>query len=163
MTTLATIYASQSIEPWHCLSLQHPALPGGGIHWVLRFMETLTARLETDVDQVFEPAWFDLTLPQRGATGQQQLQFAVSNVTGQIRRFIEAVRHAGGEIGVIYRAYVPDVLDAPARIYRMTAISVGTKQANGNITAVFKDAVNAGWPRITYSMERFYGLRFIGG
>lgn len=160
---LKSLYASASSEPWHCLSILSPAAQNGGLHWVLRFMDTLTAKLETGEDQVFTPEWIDLKLPQSGATGQQQLQFSVSNVNGQLRRFVESVRNLGGEVGVVYRAYVPGMLDAPARIYRMTAISVGTKQETGNITAVFKDSVNASWPRITYTQARFFGLRFIGG
>lgn len=163
MTSLAELYASGSVEPWHTLSIIHPGLPDGGLHWVRRWLDPLTATIETGAEIEFQPAGFEVTLPQRGATGQQQLQFTVSNVTGEVRRHVEAVRAAGGEIQVVYRAWLPTDISTPARVLRMTAISVATKQATASITAVFKDSVNARWPRLVYNQERFPGLAWVGG
>lgn len=163
MTDLATLYASGSVAALHCVSLENPALPGGGVHWVLQWFDPLVAKLETGAEQVFDPGWFDATLPEAGAVGQQQIQLSTSNVTGRIRRYIEDIRNLGGEVGVVYRTYVPGELDAPARVYRMTATQVSTKGSRATITAVFKDAVNARWPRITYTQDRFLGLAYFGG
>lgn len=162
MTTLATIYASSNRSPIHCLSIVNPGLPGGGYHWVLGW-KSLQAGVETGGQQLFQPGWFSASLPEQAGTGKQTLQFSLSNATGRIRRAIEAIRAGGQEVQVIYRAYMPDHFDAPARVYRMTALACVTKGITATITAAFKSAINTRWPRLVYTQERFPGLRYYGG
>lgn len=161
MTTLAAIYASGNRSAVHCLSIVNPDLPGGGFHWVLGW-ERLHAGIEGGGQQLFQPGWFSASLPEQAGTGKQTLQFSVSNVTGRVRRAIEAVRAGGAEVLVIYRAYVPGHFDAPARVYRMSAIAAITKGSMATITAAFKSAINTRWPRVVYTQERFPGLRYYG-
>ncbi|MCY1433271.1 hypothetical protein D9M71_492940 [compost metagenome] len=163
MTTLAELYASGDVEPFHCLSIVNPALADGGFHLV-RDWESLTATLETRQEQLFQASWFDLQLPEQGPAGQQQLQFRLSNITGHVRRSIELIRAQGGDkTEIVYRAYVPGSLGAPARLYRMTAVTASTRGAVATINAVYRDPVNDRWPRGLYTQERFPGLRYFNG
>src|SRR5690625_3932831 len=105
MSILETVYASapaaEVLIP--TLEIKHPAIPT--IRTCAGF-ENHTVTLETGEVVTFEASGLDVSLPERSDRGQQNLAFAIENVTGQAQDAIDRALDAGGQIEVIYRLYL---------------------------------------------------------
>ena len=162
MTTLSAVYASapsaEVLIP--TLEIKHPAIPA--IRTCAGF-ENHTVTLETGEEVTFEASGLDVSLPARNASGQQNLVFAVENVTGIAQRGIEDALAEGGEISVIFRSFLASDLSTPAEPpLRMVLVGADFEGSTVQVTASYHDIINQAWPRERYTADFAPGLRYIG-
>ena len=113
MTSLNIVYASAPSADLLIPTLEFNNETAGVIRLVQYFNDvTATTELSETVTFI-ESAW-DVSLPNKDATGQQTLQFQICNVTGEAQRFIDDCMASGKPTSVIYREFYADDLSAPA-------------------------------------------------
>lgn len=164
MTLLSTLYASapaaEVLIP--TLEISHPSFPGGAIRTCAGF-EDHTVTLEDGSVVTFTASGLDVSLPARNGSGQQNLAFAIENVTGIAQDAIDRAMEAGGQIEVIYRSYVASDLSEPAEPpLRMVLVGAEFRGANVQVTASYMDIINQAWPKDRYTATFAPGLKHIG-
>ena len=162
MTILETVYASapasEVLIP--TLEIKHPAI--STIRTCAGF-ENHTVTLETSEEVTFEASGLDVSLPERSDRGQQNLVFAIENVTGIAQRAIDDAMAEGGDILVIYRTFLSSDLSTPAEPpLRMVLVGADFEGSTVNVTASYMDLINQAWPRERYTADFAPGLRYIG-
>lgn len=141
------------------LEIRHPAI--ATIRTCAGF-EDQTVTLEDGSNVTFLASGLDVSLPARNASGQQNLNFAIENVTGQAQRAIEEAMQSGGDIRVIYRTYLQSDLSSPAETpLNMILIGAEFQGASVQVTASYSDIISTAWPRERYSTDFAPGLRYI--
>ncbi|GHC19531.1 DUF1833 family protein [Aidingimonas halophila] len=164
MTILSTLYASAPVDEVliPTLEISHPSFPDGPILTCTGF-EDHTVTLETGEEVTFQGSGLDISLPSRDPSGQQNLQFAIENVTGIAQDAIDRALEAGGQIDVIYRSYIADQLSEPAEPpLKMVLVEPQFEGSTVQVTASFQDIINTAWPRDRYTATFAPGLRYIG-
>lgn len=125
--------------------------------------EHQTVTLETGETVTFTASGLDVSLPARNASGQQNLNFAIENVTGKAQRAIDDALAAGGRIDVIYRTYLESDLSTPAEPpLKMVLVGAEFEGASVQVTASYQDLIGYAWPRERYSVSFAPGLKYIG-
>lgn len=162
MTILSVVYASaptsEVLIP--TLEIKHPAI--STIRTCAGF-ENHTVTLETGEEVTFEASGLDVSLPERNDRGQQNLIFAIENVTGIAQRAIDDAMAEGGDILVIYRSFLSSDLSTPAEPpLRMVLVGADFEGSTVNVTASYMDLINQAWPRERYTADFAPGLRYIG-
>jgi hypothetical protein len=161
---LQTVYASAPINEVliHTLELRHIAFSGGSIRLCQGF-DDIHVTLEDSSNAIFTASGFAVSLPQKTAGGQQELQFQLDNVSGEAAQQVDAAMEQGGAIAVIYRPYLASDLAAPAQApIVMTATSVTITTRSVVVIASFNDLVNKAWPRRRYTPDFAPGLKYFG-
>jgi hypothetical protein len=164
MTLLSTLYASapaaEVLIP--TLEISHPSF-AEPIRTCAGF-EDHTVTLEDSTTQAtFVASGLDVSLPARNASGQQNLTFAIENVTGIAQDAIDRALEAGGEIRVIYRSYLASDLSEPAEPpLKMVLVGARFEGASLQVTASYMDIINQAWPRDRYTVDFAPGLKYIG-
>jgi hypothetical protein len=121
-----------------------------------------TVTLETGEEVTFIASGLDVSLPARNASGQQNLNFAIENVTGIAQRAIDDAMAAGGQIQIIYRTFLESDLSTPAEPpLRMVLVGAEFEGSAVQVTASYFDLINYAWPRDRYSTDFSPGLRYI--
>ncbi|MDR5858225.1 DUF1833 domain-containing protein [Halomonas eurihalina] len=119
--------------------------------------------LETGETVGFLASAMKVVLPERNASGQQPLTFAVENVTGEAERAIDAALADGIPVDVIYREYLSSDLSAPAKPpIQFVLYDADFEDARAQLTSSFFDIIGTGYPRERYTVQRFPGLKHIG-
>ncbi|MEY8195482.1 MAG: DUF1833 family protein [Cycloclasticus sp.] len=145
----------------HLLELKSVAFPGGSYRWVQGYNDEVFT-LETGEVAVFKAMGFGVSLPERSLRGNQDIQFQVDNVTGEVLRAIDAVISSGGKIPVIYRCYLDsDKTTAAQPAIEMTATAVSANYKSVNVIADFHDFVNRKWPTLRYTPDLAPGLKYL--
>jgi len=162
MTILSVVYASaptaEVLIP--TLEIKHPAI--STIRTCAGF-ENHTVTLETSEVVTFEASGLDVSLPERSDRGQQNLVFAIENVTGQAQDAIDRALDAGGQIEVIYRSYLASDLSEPAEPpLKMVLVGAEFQGSTVQVTASYMDIINTAWPRARYNTTDHPGLAYIG-
>lgn len=125
--------------------------------------EDQTVTLETGETVTFEASGLDVSLPKRDASGQQNLTFAIENVTGIAQRAIDDAMAAGGQIQVIYRTFLESDLSTPSEPpLKMVLIGADFEGSAVQVMASHQDLINYAWPRQRYTAEYAPGLKYIG-
>ncbi|MGC5620422.1 DUF1833 family protein [Enterococcus faecalis] len=159
MTVLKRLYASAGPEIIH-ETLQ--ITDGVNTHYLTRGWDDLTATLETGVTVTFLACGMDLALPARNADGTQDLKFALCNVTGEISAYVQEVLREGRQCQLAYRVYISTDLTAPAEQPHWFTVKSGQWTATQvDITAGYFNLLETAWPRRTYNLLDFPGLRYI--
>lgn len=141
------------------LEIRHPAIDT--IRTCAGF-ENQAVTLEDDSQVTFLASGLDVSLPARNASGQQNLTFAIENVTGIAQNAIDEAMQAGGDIRVIYRTYLASDLSAPAEPpLNMSLIGAEFEGSSVQVTASYQDIISQAWPRERYSTDWAPGLRYI--
>lgn len=110
----------------------------------------------------FAASGLDVSLPKRDASGQQNLNFAIENVTGQAQQFIDDALEAGQQIDAIYREYLAsDPAEPAAPPLEMVVVGAKMQGSTLHVTASYQDIIGQAWPRVRYSAEFAPGLRYI--
>ena len=162
MTILAQVYSGHLVDDplIPTLEIKHPAIPT--IRTCAGF-ENHTVTLETGEEVTFEASGLDVSLPERNDRGQQNLIFAIENVTGIAQRAIDDAMAEGGDILVIYRAFLASDLSTPAEPpLRMVLVGADFEGSTVHVTASYMDIINQAWPRERYTADFAPGLRYIG-
>ncbi|MGS4820096.1 DUF1833 family protein [Raoultella terrigena] len=159
MTILNRLYASSGSEVI-IETLQINI--GSTVHFFCKGYEDITATVENGDVLTFSAASIDIALPARNSDGTQDLQFAISNIDGEVST---AIRKAleNLEIGSLtYRQYVSTDLSAPATVPYTLAIKSGSWTAiQAQITAGYMNVLDTAWPRFRYTLNEFPGLRYM--
>ncbi len=159
MTILDRLYASSGSEVI-IETLQINI--GSTVHFFCKGYEDITATVENGDVLTFSAASIDIALPARNSDGTQDLQFAISNIDGEVST---AIRKAleNLEIGSLtYRQYISTDLSAPATVPYTLAIKSGSWTAiQAQITAGYMNVLDTAWPRFRYTLNEFPGLRYM--
>ena len=159
MTILNRLYASSGSEVI-IETLQINI--GSTVYFFCKGYEDITATVENGDVLTFSAAGIDIALPARNSDGTQDLQFAISNIDGEVST---AIRKAleNLEIGSLtYRQYVSTDLSAPATVPYTLAIKSGSWTAiQAQITAGYMNVLDTAWPRFRYTLNEFPGLRYM--
>ncbi|MEB7599240.1 DUF1833 family protein [Raoultella terrigena] len=159
MTILNRLYASSGSEVI-IETLQINI--GSTVHFFCKGYEDITATVENGDVLPFSAAGIDIALPARNSDGTQDLQFAISNIDGEVSTAIRKAL-ANLEIGSLtYRQYVSTDLSAPATVPYTLAIKSGSWTAiQAQITAGYMNVLDTAWPRFRYTLNEFPGLRYM--
>ena len=159
MTVLNQLYASGGDKIIHdTLAITD----GVETHYLTNGWDDITARLETGEWVTFIACGMALALPAKNADGTQDLQFALSNITGEISAYIQEVLTDKRRSELVYRAYIEDDLEAPAEApYRFEIKSGRWTATQVDIVAGYFNLLETGWPRKTYNLIDFPMLRHI--
>lgn len=118
--------------------------------------------LETGETVTFTAGPLQIADPKKDTSGQQNLRFAIANVTGVAQAAVDEALESGEEVPVIYRVYLDTDLSAPAALpYEMTLVGGGFDGIMLNVEASYYDLLNTQWPRDRYTAEFAPGLRYI--
>ncbi|MCS4271222.1 MULTISPECIES: DUF1833 family protein [Raoultella] len=159
MTILNRLYASSGSEVI-IETLQINI--GSTVYFFCKGYEDITATVENGDVLTFSAAGIDIALPARNSDGTQDLQFAISNIDGEVSTAIRKAL-ANLEIGSLtYRQYVSTDLSAPATVPYTLAIKSGSWTAiQAQITAGYMNVLDTAWPRFRYTLNEFPGLRYM--
>jgi|TARA_R110000850_G_scaffold101718_3_gene210332 hypothetical protein len=125
--------------------------------------EDQTVTLETGEAVTFNASGLDISLPARNASGQQDLSFAIENVTGIAQRAIDDALAQGGQVEVIYRTFLSSDLSTPAEPpLKMVLVAADFEGASVQVTASYQDLIGYAWPRDRYTVDFAPGLKYIG-
>lgn len=163
MTILSVVYASAPVDEVSipCLEIDSPAFSEPIL--TCAGFEDHTVTLETDEEVTFIASGLDVSLPERDTSGQQNLNFAIENVTGIAQQAIEDALEAGEPVSIIFRHYLASDLSAPAEPpLRMTLVGAEFEGSTVQVTASYMDIINHAWPRERYTVDFAPGLKYIG-
>lgn len=159
MTILNRLYASSGSEVI-IETLQINI--GDTVHYFCKGYDDITALTENGDSISFKAAGIDIALPARNSDGTQDLQFAISNINGEVST---AIRHALANLdnaSLTYRQYVSTDLSAPATVPYTLAIKSGSwTSLQAQITAGYMNVLDTAWPRFRYTLNEFPGLRYM--
>lgn len=158
MNILERLYASSGSE----VIIQTMEINIGGTkYWLAQSYEDVTATIEDGSTQLFEACALDIALPARNSDGTQDLKFAMSNITGLVSRTIrDALKDLSGAT-LTHRSFISTDLTGPAEApFSMTIKSGYWTNTEVQITAGFMNVLDTRWPRFTYTLNRFPGLRY---
>jgi hypothetical protein len=117
------------------------------------------ASLETGELVKYTACGMTPSLPKEDASGRQSLRFAIDNVAGLARRWIDASLESGNQSYVVYRAYVAPDWSAPQEVIKMTLSSAELSEGVLNAEAAYNDLLNQLWLRDRYDDIFAPGLR----
>lgn len=161
MSLIETVYASAPSDQVILPTLEI-LVPGEDPIRVVAAFEDLTVTLETLETVTFQAGPFDFVRPKKDTSGQQNLTFAIANVTGEAQRVVEAAIEAGSEVPINYREYLSSDLTAPAaQPIKMTMRGGQFEGIMVQVEAGYFDLLNHAWPRSRYTASFAPGLRYI--
>ena len=103
-----------------------------------------------------------IALPKKSNQGNQTLNFAIDNVTGQAQRLIDTAMEAGARITLTFRRYLNTDLTTPSeRPFYATVLSGNVTGTTVQIEAGFQDILNLAWPRALYTSVFAPGLKYL--
>ncbi len=159
MSILKRLYASSGPEMIHEVL---EVSDGITTYWMTKGWDDLGVILETGDAVTCTPCGMDLALPARNDDGTQDLTFALSNIDGIASGFIRAALRDQRRMTLVYRVYTSDDLGAPAHAPHRFKIKGGSVTATQvSITAGYFDLLDTRWPRNTYNLRKFPGLRYL--
>lgn len=110
----------------------------------------------------FTGAGIDLALPKKDASGNQNIRFAIDNVTGEAQKLIEEAIEAKSKITLTMRTYIDTDLAAPADFpFVATVKSAQFDTGKVQVDAGFFDLINTSWPRDLYTTVFAPGLKYM--
>lgn len=122
-----------------------------------------TAALEDGTEVEFKASMLSVSLPPKNNSGEQQLRFAIENVTGISWTATKSALENGSPIDVVYRVYAWPDLSAPAAPpIRMKLARANFKGPTTQITARLRSALSYAWPRRRYNAQEMRGLKHVG-
>ena len=148
MQILSVTYASSPSSDLLIPTLEFNNEAAGVIRLAQSFNDVAATTELSESVTFIESAW-DVSLPNKDATGQQTLQFQICNVTGEAQRFIDDCLKSGKLTNVIYREFYADDLSAPASApIKMTMRGGSAEGIVVGIEAGYFVLLNVGRPRM---------------
>lgn len=161
MSILERVYASAPADQVLLPTLEIASDASPSIYTCGGF-EDQTLTLETGEDVTFIASALSVALPPRNASGQQNLNFAVENVTGLAQQFVDEALEAGVPIRVIFRVYLLSDPSAPQEPpLNLVAKTPKFSGATLQVTASYADIIGRAWPRRRYSSTFAPGLKYL--
>lgn len=104
----------------------------------------------------------DVALPKSDGSARQELQFGLDNVSRAAQTLLSQAIDVQSEVVLTRRAYLWPNLSAPAEPATvMTVLGAAFDSTAAQVKAGILDLLNTAWPRLTYTLENYPGLRFI--
>ncbi|WP_110640992.1 DUF1833 family protein [Salinicola sp. CPA57] len=161
MTILARVYAAAPADEILLPTLEVASEGQASIYTCGGFEDQLVT-LETAQQVPFLASALSVSLPPRNNSGQQNLNFAMQNVTGEAQRFVDFAIEAGAPIYVIFRVYLLSDLSAPQEPpLRMVAKTPKFQNGTLQVTASYADIIGMAWPRRRYTAAFAPGLKYM--
>lgn len=120
MSLISIIYASAPSSDLLIPTLEFNNEIAGVIRLAQSFNDVAATTELAETVTFIESAW-EVSLPNKDATGQQTLQFQICNVTGEAQRFIDDCLKSGKPTSVIYREFYASDLSAPLLLSSLSA------------------------------------------
>lgn len=120
MSMVSVTYASSPSAEVLIPTLEFKNEAAGSLRLAQSFND-LTATTELAETVTFIQSAWEVSLPNKDATGQQTLQFQICNVTGEAQRFIDDCMASGKPTSVTYREFYADDLSAPLLLSSLSA------------------------------------------
>ncbi|HBT3292034.1 DUF1833 family protein [Klebsiella aerogenes] len=159
MTVLNRLYASSGSEVI-IETLQINI--GDTVHYFCKGYDNITATTENGAVITFSASAIDIAIPARNSDGTQDLQFAISNINGEVSTAIRDALATQQDGVLTYRQYVSTDLNAPASVPYTLAIKSGSWTAlQAQITAGYMNVLDTAWPRYRYTLNDFPALRYM--
>ncbi|WP_313687578.1 DUF1833 family protein [Pantoea sp.] len=160
MTMLDRLYASSGSE------VLIPAIQitvGEDSYYLTNGFEDISVSLENGDSVTLTACGISVSLPARNDDGTQDLKFAISNITGEASTIIRNAINNKTESALTYRCYISTDLTAPAATPYTMKIKNGTwTNTRAQITAGYMNILDTAWPRNSYTLNYFPGLRYTG-
>lgn len=129
---------------------------------IARGFDNPTVTTEDMRTVTFTGAGIELALPKKDASGNQNVRFAIDNVTGEAQKMIEDAISAGQRITLTLRTYISTDLAAPADFpFVATVKSAQFDRSRVQVDAGFFDLINTAWPRLLYTTVFAPGLKYM--
>ena len=158
MTVLNRLYASGGREIIHDTLLINI---GESRYYLTKGWDDLTVTTEGGQVVTFTACGIDIALPARNADGTQDLQFALSNISGMVSQSLRRAIQDRAEMTLRYRKYISSDLAAPAeRPYTLKVKGGHWTQRLVQITAGYMNILDTAWPRDRYTLNKHPGLRY---
>lgn len=162
MTILNELRASGgSVAIIHTLELTSPAWGENSFVICNGYIDRV---ITTEDDRVLTASatGMDIALPEKSATGNQELRFALDNVRGEAVAALRQALSARAQVMMTYRSYLSDDLSGPAdNPYRYTVRSFTAKGSQVDITAAYFHLIDTAYPRAVYTREFSPGIQYI--
>ena len=161
MTILRALYASapaaEVLIP--TIEIRHASMPP--VYLCTGFSD-VTATLENSSTVTFDACGISIALPEKDASGNQSLVFAIDNITGEAQQFVDTALAAGGEMLLIYREYLASDLSAPSSVPKTLNIIGGVFEGGTfQAEASYYDMLNTAWPRDRYTADYAPGIKYM--
>lgn len=159
MTILNQVYAS---NPTGEIILSTLEIVGNQTIYLCSGFDDVTATTEAGNTRQFRACGMAVSLPKKDSSGQQNLQFAIDNVTGEAQRLLDDAVDAEMKIEVTYRAYLLSDLSTPAEPpLKMTMAGAEITGSQVTVTCSFMDMINYAFPRKRYNANEYPGIKYI--
>ncbi|MRT52082.1 MULTISPECIES: DUF1833 family protein [Enterobacteriaceae] len=159
MTILDRLYASDGSEV--IIETLQISI-GDSVYYFCKGYEDITTATENGDTITFIASAIDIALPARNSDGTQDLQFAISNIDGEVSTSIRNALSNLDNASLTYRQYISTDLSAPATVPYTLAIKSGSWTAiQAQITAGYMNVLDTAWPRFRYTLNEFPGLRYM--
>lgn len=130
--------------------------------YIVKGFEDMTLGLDGVVYKTFMAAPISIALPKKSNQGNQTLNFAIDNVTGQAQRLIDTAMEAGARITLTFRRYLNTDLSEPSeKPFYAVVLGGNVTGTTVQIEAGFMDILNYQWPRRLYTADFAPGLRYV--
>lgn len=124
--------------------------------------EDQTAVTEDGRTLTFIASGMDVALPKSEGSARQELQFGLDNVSRAAQSLLTQAIDAQSEVTLTRRAYLWPDLSAPAEPPSIMTVLGATFDATAaQVKAGLLDLLNTAWPRLTYTLDRAPGIRYI--
>jgi len=130
--------------------------------YIVKGFEDMTLGLDGVVYKTFMAAPISIALPKKSNQGNQTLNFAIDNVTGQAQRLIDTAMEAGARITLTFRRYLNTDLTTPSENpFYAVVLGGNVTGATVQIEAGFIDCLNYSWPRELYTSTFAPALKYL--
>lgn len=130
--------------------------------YIVKGYEDMLLGLDGVTYKSFMAAPIAIALPKKSNQGNQTLNFAIDNVTGQAQRLIDTAMEASERITLTFRRYLNVDLSAPSeRPFYATVLGGNVTGTTVQIEAGFQDILNLAWPRDLYTSVFAPGLKYL--
>jgi len=130
--------------------------------YLCKAYEDLMAATETGEVVTYQACGMDVALPKRDNSGNQTLNFAIDNVTGESQQLIDEALDTRQVISLVFRVYLSSDLSAPAeKPYRMKVKGGYIQGVTSQLSSGYYDLLNLAWPRRKYTLDFAPGLRYV--
>jgi hypothetical protein len=160
-TLIERVYASAGSEVIiDTIELACPVWPES--LYIVKGYEDMTLGLDGVVFKTFMAAPIAIALPKKSNQGNQTLNFAIDNVTGQAQRLIDTAMESESRITLTFRRYLDVDLTTPSeKPFYATVLGGNVTGTTVQIEAGFADILNYQWPRRLYTADFAPGLRYV--
>lgn len=103
-----------------------------------------------------------INLPSKDNKGNQTLNFATDNTTGDVSTLVDLATEANARVTAVYRTYLSSNKSAPAeRPYRMTILGGELQGVIANLQCGYFNILTTAYPRRYLTADYAPGLRYI--